>query len=53
MAQIINTRSPFYIKVSDSTLATATLQLYIYEGVKNTGSPNGADLKYTVTKIRD
>ena len=50
MAQIINTRSPFYIKVSDSTLATATLQLYIYEGAKNTGSPNGADLKYTVTK---
>lgn len=50
MAQIINTRSPFYIKVSDSSLATATLKLYIYEGVKNTGSPNGADLKYTVTK---
>ena len=50
MAQIINTRSPFYIKVSDSTLATATLQLYIYEGAKNTGSPNAADLKYTITK---
>lgn len=49
MAQIINTRSPFYIKVSDSTLATATLQLYIYEGVKDT-TPDGADLKYTVTK---
>lgn len=50
MAQIINTRSPFYIKVSDSSLTTATLQLYIYEGAKNTGSPNGADLKYTVKK---
>ena len=50
MAQIINTRSPFYIKVSDSSLTTATLQLYIYEGTKNTGSPNGADLKYTVKK---
>ena len=50
MAQIINTRSPFYIKVSDSSLATATLQLYIYEGAKNTGSPNAADLKYTITK---
>ena len=49
MAQIINTRSPFYIKVSDSSLATATLQLYIYEGVKDT-TPDGADLKYTVTK---
>ena len=49
MAQIINTRSPFYIKVSDSSLATATLQLYIYEGAKDT-TPDGADLKYTVTK---
>ena len=49
MAQIINTRSPFYIKVSDSTLATATLQLYIYEGAKDT-TPDAADLKYTVTK---
>ena len=49
MAQIINTRSPFYIKVSDSSLATATLKLYIYEGVKYT-TPDGADLKYTVTK---
>ena len=49
MAQIINTRSPFYIKVSDSSLATATLQLYIYEGAKDT-TPDGADLRYTVTK---
>ena len=49
MAQIINTRSPFYIKVSDSSLATATLKLYIYEGVKDT-SPDAADLKYTITK---
>ena len=49
MAQIINTRSPFYIKVSDSSLATATLKLYIYEGVKDT-TPDAADLKYTITK---
>jgi len=49
MAQIINTRSPFYIKVSDSSLATATLKLYIYEGAKDT-SPDAADLKYTITK---
>jgi len=49
MAQIINTRSPFYIKVSDSTLATATLQLYIYEGAKDT-TPDAADLKYIITK---
>jgi len=49
MAQIINTRSPFYIKVSNSALATATLQLYIYEGAKDT-TPDSADLKYTITK---
>jgi len=49
MAQIINTRSPFYIKVSDSSLATATLQLYIYEGAKDV-TPDAADLKYTITK---
>ena len=49
MAQIINTRSPFYIKVSDSTLATATLQLYIYEGAFQS-SPPSSDKKYTITK---
>ena len=49
MAQIINTRSPFYIKVSDSSLETATLQLYIYEGAKDV-TPDAADLKYTITK---
>ena len=49
MAQIINTRSPFYIKVSDSSLATATLELYIYEGAKDV-TPDAADLKYTITK---
>jgi hypothetical protein len=35
--------------VSNSTLATATLQLYIYEGAKDT-TPDAADLKYTITK---
>jgi len=49
MSQIINTRSPFYIKVSDSSLATATLQLYIYEGAKDT-TPDADDLRYTITK---
>lgn len=49
MAQIINTRSPFYIKVSDSSLATATLQLYIYEGAFQS-SPPSSDLKYTIKK---
>ncbi len=50
MAQIINTRSPFYIKVSDSSLSIATLRLYIYEGAKNTGVPPTSDLKYTIAK---
>jgi len=49
MAQIINTRSPFYIKVSDSTLAKAELKLYIYEGTKDV-TPDAADLKYTIEK---
>jgi hypothetical protein len=48
MAKIINTRSPFYIKVYHSLLFEAKLQLYIYEGVKTT--PDAADLKYTIQK---
>jgi hypothetical protein len=35
--------------VSDSTLDTAKLELYIYEGVYDT-SPDAADLKYTIEK---
>jgi len=49
MAQIINTRSPFYIKVYHASLATAALELYIYEGAKDT-TPDAADLKYTIEK---
>ena len=49
MAQIINTRSPFYIKVYHADLFEAKLELYIYEGVKDT-SPDAADLKYTIQK---
>jgi hypothetical protein len=48
MAKLINTRSPFYIKVYHSLLFEAKLQLYIYEGVKTT--PDAADLKYTIQK---
>jgi hypothetical protein len=47
MAKLINTRSPFYIKVYH--LFEAKLQLYIYEGVKDT-TPDAADLKYTIQK---
>ena len=49
MAKIINTRSPFYVKIADSNLDSAKLKLYIYEGVKKT-SLDSADLKYTITK---
>ena len=50
MATIINARSPFFIKVSDTNLQEATLSLYIYQGAKDTGSPLPGDLKYTITK---
>jgi len=49
MARIINTRSPFYIKVYHSSLFEVELKLYIYEGAKDT-SPDAADLKYTIQK---
>lgn len=49
MAKLINTRSPFYIKVSDTNLQSAELKLYIYEGVKD-DTPDVADLKYTIEK---
>lgn len=49
MATKINTRSPFYLKVSHPQLTEAQLQLYIYEGVKDT-TPDSNDLKYTITK---
>jgi hypothetical protein len=49
MATIINTRSPFFIKVSHADLADATLQIYIYEGTIDT-TPDAADLKYTIAK---
>ena len=48
MATKINVRSPFYIKASDSSLASATMQLYIYTGVFTTDKP--ASAQYTITK---
>ncbi len=51
MAQIINARSPFYIKVSATGLASAQLRLYIYEGIKDL-TPDSADLKYTLAKAQ-
>jgi hypothetical protein len=49
MATKINVRSPFYIKAEDSSLASATLQLYIYTGAKLT-TPTSGELRYTITK---
>lgn len=52
MARLINTRSPFYIKVRgvlEGDLESARLQLYIYEGTKDS-TPDASDLKYTIEK---
>ncbi len=48
MATKINVRSPFYKKTEDSSLASATMQLYIYTGVLTTDKP--ASPQYTITK---
>lgn len=48
MATKINVRSPFYIKANNSSLASATMQLYIYTGVLTTDKPTSA--QYTITK---
>ena len=48
MATKINVRSPFYVKASNSSLASATMQLYIYTGVLTTNKPSTA--QYTITK---
>jgi len=48
MATKINVRSPFYIKASNASLASATLQLYVYTGVLTTNKP--ASPQYTITK---
>ena len=45
----INVRSPFYVKAINSSLASATLQLYIYTGAKLT-TPTSSELRYTITK---
>jgi len=48
MATKINVRSPFYIKASNASLASAALQLYVYTGVLTTNKP--ASPQYTITK---
>jgi len=48
MATKINVISPLYVKASNSSLASATMQLYIYTGVLTTNKPSTA--QYTITK---
>ena len=48
MATKINVRSPFYIKVSNASLASATMELYIYTGILTTDKP--ATAQYIITK---
>ena len=48
MSTIINTRSPFYKKITNANLATVKLELYIWTGVY--GARVDADKKYTLTK---
>jgi len=47
VATKINVRSPYYVKASNASLASATLSLYIYTGTFTTDK--GA-AKYTITK---
>ena len=48
MATKINVRSPFYIKASNASLASATMDLYKYTGVFTTDKP--ASAQYQITK---
>ena len=47
MSSIINTRSPFYVKIASSPLSSVELKLYVWEGVVG-GRP--ATPEYTLTK---
>jgi len=48
MSTVINTRSPFYKKISNTLLAKAKLELYIWTGVYS--DRVSGDKKYTITK---
>ena len=53
MATIINTRSPFYIKVTPTvgTIIDAEVEIYIYSGAFQS-TPSSSDLKYTISKSK-
>lgn len=48
MSTIINTRSPFYKKISNASLAKAKLDLYVWTGVY--ADQVAGDKRYTITK---
>ena len=48
MSTIINTRSPFYFKVSNADLSSVKLELYIWTGT--TAQRNASYRRYTLTK---
>jgi len=48
MSTIINTRSPFYFKVSNADLSSVKLELYIWTGT--TAQRNASYKRYTLTK---
>ena len=48
MSTVINTRSPFYKKISNASLAKAILELYVWTG--EYADRVAADKKYTITK---
>ena len=49
MSTIINTRSPFYKKITNASLASAKLELYIWQGTY--AERASTDKKYTLTKL--
>ena len=48
MSTVINTRSPFYKKISNASLSYAKLELYVWTGVY--ADRVAASKKYTLTK---
>jgi hypothetical protein len=49
MSTIINTRSPFYKKITNASLASTKLELYIWQGAYSQRA--STDKKYTLTKV--
>ena len=48
---IINTRSPFFMSISDASISYATLQIEIYEGDKDNDYTGTADYVLKKSKI--